>query len=83
MNTNYVIVFSTEIMINVDKNKLKYNERVASENAFLFFCCQQHEFASSPIDKHVIIIRTQLINKYNLTLFMPFNLFIPKNKKTT
>ena len=60
MNTNYSIIFSTEI--SVDNNKLKYYERIASENAFNFhnhFISkrQPHLFASSPIDKHVIIIK--------------------------
>ena len=83
MNTNYSIIFSPEI--SVDNNKLKYYERVASENAFHFHNYflsnhQQHEFASPDIDKHVILIRTKLINIYNITLFMPFNLLISENK---
>jgi hypothetical protein len=34
MNTNYSIIFSTEI--SIDHTKLKLYERVASENAFNF-----------------------------------------------
>ena len=83
MNTDYSIIFSTEI--SVDHTRLKYYEIVASENAFHFHNYflsnhQQHKIASSDIDKHVIIIRTKLINIYNITLFMPFNLLIPENK---
>ena len=83
MNTNYSIIFSTDI--SVHHTKLKYYERISSENAFHFHNYflsnhQQHEFASSDIDKHVILIRTKLINTYNITLFMTFNLLIPENK---
>ena len=83
MNTNYSIIFSTEI--SVEHTKLKYYERVSSENVFNFHNYflsnhQQHEFASSNDDKHVILIRTKLINIYNITLFMPFNLLIQENK---
>ena len=83
MNTKYSIAFSTDV--DVDDNKKKYYERVVSENTFHFHNYfisknQQHKFVSSRINKHVIIIRTHLINKYEITLFLPFNVLIQENK---
>ena len=83
MNTEYTILFSTDI--SIDNTKLKYYERVVSENAFNFHNYflsknQYHSFAVDEHDKYVILIRTRLINKYEITLFLPFNLLIPENK---
>ena len=59
MNTEYSILFSTDI--SIDNTKLKYYERVVSENAFNFHNYflsknQYHSFAVDEHDKYVILI---------------------------